>query len=350
MTQDIINLYVSLLSSFFSLSSSSSSNSTTSPSMNAPTDLSSTPPMPPFVPPISNATTNGHYVLKILNEVQDCVNELGALELTGEATQSLRELISAIKWRFEEVICSGWVRDAKIFYRLENWKPDSDHDGQTSSTFSSSTTSGRNTTTTSSSSSTTPTLLPPPTSASTNYLRKITAFHRFNVISAYRVAGGSEERAQSLLGNGNGGNLSNVNNNNPLSNNRTTTTTGGGGRNDLDSFLTTDYQRKIQGAFLDGLYAFLDGLVHVAFSDPQEVSSFGVNAGGSKESILLGGHVLEGGAGSNVTGGGDEDTGRPKEVDLKNVVSPPPFSLYTLSLSFSPSSRFHYRRVDTAFK
>lgn len=72
--------------------------------------------MPPFVPPVSNATTNAHYVLKVLNEVQDCANELGALELTGEATASLKELIASAKWRFEEVICSGWVRGESFFF------------------------------------------------------------------------------------------------------------------------------------------------------------------------------------------------------------------------------------------
>ncbi|GAA5899347.1 exocyst subunit SEC5 [Sporobolomyces salmoneus] len=281
MTQDIINLYVSLLSSFFTLSSSttSSSSSSSSLSQNQPTDLSTTPPMPPFVPPIANATTNAHFVLKILNEMQDCANELGALELTGEATASLKELIASAKWRFEEVICSGWVRDAKIFYRLETWKPDSSHHDGPASATSASTSSGA---------------ITPTTSASTSYLRKISAFHRFNVISAYKVAGGSEERAQALLGSSSSTSSSSGGGTaNPLSNSRT--------RHDID--LPVEFQRKVQGAFLDGLYAFLDGLVHVAFSDPDQVSS------GSVRKDSLGG----------ANEGGEEETGRPKEVDVKNV-------------------------------
>ncbi|GAA5845225.1 hypothetical protein JCM3766R1_003363 [Sporobolomyces carnicolor] len=286
MTQDIVNLYVSLLSSFFNFSSSTTSSSP-SISQNAPTDLSTTPPMPPFVPPVANATTNAHFVLKILNEIQDCASELGALELTGEATASLKELIASAKWRFEEVICAGWVRDAKIFYKLETWKPESQHDGSTSSAAAN---AGATSTTT----------VVPQTSAATSYLGKISAFHRFNVIAAYRVAGGSEERAQALLGNNSAtpvGSSSGVNN--PLSNSRT--------RHDVD--LAAEYQRKVQGAFLDGLYAFLDGLVHVAFSDPAEVNGSKPRVDRNNDGFNEHGRLGE----------GEEETGRPKEVDVRNV-------------------------------
>ncbi|GAA6018196.1 hypothetical protein JCM11491_005628 [Sporobolomyces phaffii] len=287
MTQDIINLYVSLLSSFFSLSSSTSGPgfSPTIPTASGGGGGSGAGPdgedsLPPFVPPISNSTTNCHYVLKIFNEIQDCANELGALELTGEATMSLKELIQATKWRFEQVICSGWVRDAKVFYRLEDWKPDSTHDTTSSPTAASS----------GSSNLTTSTSMGGGGGASTRYLRKITAFHRFNVISAYRVAGGSEERAVALLGSSTGGG-GGSGGNNPLSNQRT--------RHDVD--FGGEYQRKIQGAFLDALYAFLDGLVHVAFSDPDQVYSSGPGP-------RRGGGV-----------GVEEETGRPKEVNVRNV-------------------------------
>ncbi|GAA6063763.1 hypothetical protein JCM10212_002715, partial [Sporobolomyces blumeae] len=271
MTQDIINLYVSLLSSFFTLSSSYSSPSLAM-SPNAAggggaadaTDLNATPPMPPFVPPVSNATTNAHWLLKTLNELVECVSEISSLELAGEASQSLKELVATTRWRFEEAICSGWVRDAKIFYRLETWKPDADDPSNTA------------------------------------YLRKIVTFQRFNAISAYRVAGGTEERANSLLlasaTSSATGAKANGTSNNPLSNSRT--------RNDIE--FPAEYQRKIQSAFLDALYAFLDGLVHVAFSDPDEVLGGGARA-------------ARGFAGLRDRIEGEEDTGRPKEVDIRNV-------------------------------
>ena len=181
MSQDIVTLYVSLLSSFFTLSSS-----TYSPPLSvgaAAADPNATPPLPPFVPPNSNAAANCHWLLKTLGELTECVSELGALELAGEASQSLKELVASTRWRFEEAICSSWVKgtssdgptwrmmahpsqfsDAKVFYRLETWHPDPDE---------------------------------PSTTA---YLRNVAAFQRFCTISAYRIAGGSEERANALLG------------------------------------------------------------------------------------------------------------------------------------------------------
>lgn len=58
--------------------------------------------------------------------------------------------------------------DAKVFYRLETWQADPDD---------------------------------PSTTA---YLRQVAAFQRFCSISAYRVAGGSEERANALMGSSSG--------------------------------------------------------------------------------------------------------------------------------------------------
>ncbi|GJN92256.1 hypothetical protein Rhopal_005286-T1 [Rhodotorula paludigena] len=243
MTQDIVTLYVSLLSQFFTLSSTTSSSPPQNRSNN-PDDLNATPPMPDFVPPVSNATTNCHWLLRVLNELMECVSELGALELAGEATQTLKELVASTRWRFEEAICSGWV-----FYRLETWRQDPDD------------------------------------SAITAFLRQISAFQRFMAISAYRVAGGSEEHANALLG---------------ASSSSSATSAAARSRKDVD--IPGDFQRKAQSAFLDGLYAFLDGLVHVAFSDPETIFT---SPSGTKKRGL----GVEGVA----------NTGRPKEVDIRNV-------------------------------
>jgi exocyst complex component 2 len=164
MTQDIVTLYVSLLSEHFTLSSARHSPRTDA----SAADPNATPPLPPFVPPISNATATCHWLIKCLNELTETVHEMTALELTGEATQSLKELVSSARWRFEEAICSSWIRDAKVFYRLETWVPDADDASKTS------------------------------------YLNQIASFQRFCAISAYRVAGGSEEKANALLGSSTG--------------------------------------------------------------------------------------------------------------------------------------------------
>ncbi|ORY73403.1 exocyst complex component Sec5-domain-containing protein [Leucosporidium creatinivorum] len=241
MSQDIVTLYVSLLSAFFTLSSSTHSPNTSHDA--ASTDPNATPPLPPFVPPNSNAAANCHWLLKTLNELTECVSELAALELAGEASASLKELVASTRWRFEEAICSSWVRDAKVFYRLETWLPDPDE---------------------------------PSTTA---YLRNVAAFQRFCAISAYRIAGGTEERANALM---------------------SSTSTGGGSKGRQEADLPGEFVRKVQSSFLDALYAFLDGLVHVAFSDP--------------EAIFTSGKLVTRRAPFE-----NDDSGRPKEVDIRNV-------------------------------
>jgi len=183
------------------------------------------------------------------------------------------------------------IVDAKIFYKLEDWRPDSTStDGDTSTT---------------------------------SYLAKIAAFHRFNCITSYRLAGGSEESAQSLLSSSSTSSSTNSSGN-PLSNSRTR-------NNELG--LTSEWKKKVQGAFLDALYAFLDGLVHVAFSGSDDVNNGGgalMNGQylGGRKSLLFA--SASGGGGGKEEGliiGGEEETGRPKEVDVRNVVSFPIFLL-----------------------
>jgi len=94
-----------------------------------------------------------------------------------------------------------------------------------------------------------------------------------------------------------------------LSNSRT--------RNELT--LTSEWKKKVQGAFLDALYAFLDGLVHVAFSGSEETNTMGGEVGARKSLLLLGGK--DEGLLLGIGMGGEEETGRPKEVDVRNVVS-----------------------------
>lgn len=261
MSQDIVTLYVSLLSSFFGLSSAGQSP----PMPSDPADPSATPPLPSFVPPTSNATASCHWLLKILHEMVDCVSDLTALELAGEASQSLKELIGTSRWRFEEAICSSWVRDAKIFFRLETWQPDPDD---------------------------------PSTTA---YLRQVAAFQRFCAICAYRIAGGTEERAQALMG-------SNASSSSSVSSNALNQSSS---RSRSDVNLPIEFVKKAQAAFLDGLYAFLDGLVHVAFSDPEHIFSSPATGNAIAQTNLATRRKL-------LSAGED---GRPREVDVRNVVS-----------------------------
>lgn len=108
MTQDIVTLYITLISQFFTLSSSTSSPNISN--NHGAGDSATVLPLPPFVPIASNAMTTGHWLLKTLNELSECVIEMGPLDLAEEASQSLKELVASTRWRFEEAICASWVR------------------------------------------------------------------------------------------------------------------------------------------------------------------------------------------------------------------------------------------------
>ena len=98
MAHEIIKLYVSLLSEFFVFSDMA----VTTPLG----DRSSTP----FLPEDSNSLTTAHYLMKILTEIQDNVNEINSLEISGEMSSSLKGLLESAKWGFEDVLTHGWVR------------------------------------------------------------------------------------------------------------------------------------------------------------------------------------------------------------------------------------------------
>lgn len=107
MTREIINLYISLLSEFFKLSSD-----TTSPSVpQGQQGDNAGPPLPSFVPSQTGALAAGQYLLKILAELSDCTNEIGGLSNLGtEAQNTLKEFMNAMKWKFTDVLCNLWTR------------------------------------------------------------------------------------------------------------------------------------------------------------------------------------------------------------------------------------------------
>lgn len=64
----------------------------------------------PFLPEDSNSLTTAHYLMKILTEIQDNVNEINSMEISGEMSSSLKGLLESAKWGFEDVLTHAWVR------------------------------------------------------------------------------------------------------------------------------------------------------------------------------------------------------------------------------------------------
>ncbi|KAF8157048.1 exocyst complex component sec5 [Crassisporium funariophilum] len=111
MAFDIINLYITLISQAFILSDITV--------MASPNGSDYNPP--PLLPLDSHSLCTAYYLQKILSEVQDCVNEINAMDIGNDVASGLKDLSASLKWRFEDVLTHSWVRDANIFYHVEAW-------------------------------------------------------------------------------------------------------------------------------------------------------------------------------------------------------------------------------------
>lgn len=193
MALDIIKLYINFLSEFFILSDVLSNSSTTN--------------SPEHFPSHSNSLTTAHWLTKILNEVQDCVAEISALEL-GEGGL-VKGLVESTRWRFEDVLVRSWLRDANYMYTLESFTPDLS------------------------------------TPSTTLYLAHLESFMRHLATSAFKIAGGvSTDSGSGVL------------------------------RVTQRNIVPPAFISKITKAFLDAIYAVLDGFVVLVAEDaPPGVSS-----------------------------------------------------------------------------
>ncbi|KIP09756.1 hypothetical protein PHLGIDRAFT_126060 [Phlebiopsis gigantea 11061_1 CR5-6] len=203
MALEIVKQYISLLSEFFLFSDAAI---ITSPSLGGS-------PTPPMLPRDSNTLTTLHHLTKILGEIQDCVNEINGMDISSEATSNLKGLLASARWKFDDVLVHDWLRDANLFYHLENWQG----------------------------SSTDP--------HTTVYLSQIRLFQRQVTAGAFKLAGGID------LTSG------------------LTSTSRLVKQNPVPAILVN----RITKAFLDTLYAFLDGLVHLASDESPKMLDNGVS-------------------------------------------------------------------------
>ncbi|PIL27676.1 hypothetical protein GSI_10828 [Ganoderma sinense ZZ0214-1] len=186
MALDIIKLYISLLSEFFMFSDMAV--------MSPGRDLT-----PPLFPKTSNSLTTAHHLMKVLGEIQDSVNDVTGMEISSEATSSLKSLLETARWKFEDLLVNAWLRDANIFYHLETWV------GSTVDPYT------------------------------TIYLSQMRLFQKQVTTSAFKIAGGVD-----------------------------LSTAASSSRQTKQNPVASEFVTKIMKAFLDSLYAFLDGLVHLA--------------------------------------------------------------------------------------
>ena len=103
MALDVVKLYISLISEFFVLSDMAVMSSSKTKD-------------PPLLPANSHSMSTAYYLLKILNDIQETVNELNVMEISKEASTGLKSLLESAKWRFEDVLITAWLRgDFSLF-------------------------------------------------------------------------------------------------------------------------------------------------------------------------------------------------------------------------------------------
>lgn len=102
MAMEIVKLYISTLSSFFTLSDAGLSE--------VPRKEGEELRIPPFVPPGTSVLAASFFAERLVDEVSECVGELSAVDIGSDALTGLRQLVENIRWRMEEVICSTWSK------------------------------------------------------------------------------------------------------------------------------------------------------------------------------------------------------------------------------------------------
>lgn len=106
MALDVVKLYITLLSEFFKLSD-----------VTVMANQGSKSTLPPLLPADTNSFLTAHYLVKILGEIQDSVNELNGMDISSDAASGLKSLMESTRWRFEDILTHVWLR-GKAFQAL----------------------------------------------------------------------------------------------------------------------------------------------------------------------------------------------------------------------------------------
>jgi exocyst complex component 2 len=168
-------------------------------------------PLPSWVPANTSSLTAGHYLRLILNELAEAINDLKALKI-GSTADTLQSLLTNVSFCFTEVLCQLWQEDAKIFHRLEDWT------------------------------------MNPEEEATTLFLGEVAAFHSTNARLSYviaRICRDSNERQ--------------------ITEGKKTSTE--------NAAIPADFTTRVKATFVDAIYVYLDGLVHLAFSEFQPLDA-----------------------------------------------------------------------------
>ncbi|KAF9386015.1 hypothetical protein CPB97_004204 [Podila verticillata] len=149
-----------------------------------------------------SSVVEAFFLGRIITEVSNSMNDVNALGLRGGAFMILVDMIERVRWNFVDYLCASWAKDAKIFFRYEDWTLQSEN------------------------------------SQITLLVSLFYQFHEHCLRSAYKFASiWTASTEEPVAG------------------------------DDVLAVVNEDFTERIRKTFLDALYSFLDGLVHLAFSD-----------------------------------------------------------------------------------
>lgn len=113
MTREIVNRYASLISDYFSLEEKQIQ-------VRKGADGSSKCVMPSFLPLNANSVYVSEFLTLIISDLANCVNDINAINLAGEAFSGLASLMEETRSKFVAVVCKCWERGKRsksIFFR-----------------------------------------------------------------------------------------------------------------------------------------------------------------------------------------------------------------------------------------
>ncbi|KAG8954915.1 hypothetical protein FRC04_010399 [Tulasnella sp. 424] len=207
MALDIVKEYIAMVSEFFNVSDPAVKSSPKPPTSSIDPVVGTTAA---FVPLATNSLTSAHFLQKILSEIAEVVNDVTPVDISSEANFGLSNLLISARWKFEEVLCGLWERDAHLLNRLETWELNRE------------------------------------VANTTTYLTRIHKFQKHNTTGAYKIA--------------------------------TISGTSGGARPQQKA-VPSEFTSKITKAFLDCLYAILDGFIPLATEERDESLTIPTNTG-----------------------------------------------------------------------
>jgi exocyst complex component 2 len=114
MALEVVKLYISLISTFFSLSDISVAESSRQRQ-----GVDDSLPIPPFVPAGTTVLAACYFGEKLVEDVNEGIGELMGVDIGSEAGSGLKNMLDSLRWRLQDVISALWARGECLTISLD---------------------------------------------------------------------------------------------------------------------------------------------------------------------------------------------------------------------------------------